>query len=187
MKLQLFSALFLGIAHSACLSSEQLIKENEGTVNFKPDTNSRTVCWGSNAADLKHYLNKDYDKMAKDGTAISQADCDKMFSLKLADAEASADKIFGANRPDCSCARATAVDVIYDISPTIAEQELKDWTTTMNANLYYDDTEYVEAAYDWLYAYHWCYGNINRCSNDLEQIKNTKCLTIQNGNPKTFI
>ena len=50
-----------------------------------------------------------------------------MFALKLADARASAVKIFGANKPDCSCARAAAIDVIYDISPSIAEVELLDW------------------------------------------------------------
>ena len=78
MKLLQASALF-AVANSACLSDEQLIKENEGERNFKPDSNSRTVCWGANADDLKHYLGLDYDQMAKMGQVISVADCDKMF------------------------------------------------------------------------------------------------------------
>ena len=133
----MFSALF-GTIFSACLSDEQLIKDNEGTVNFKPDSNSRSVCWGCNAADLQHYLGLDYDQMARDGSVISLADCNTMFAAKLADARSSADKIFGKNKPSCSCARATAVDVIFDISPAVAEVDLQEWKTSMDADLYLD-------------------------------------------------
>ena len=172
----------LGSAYSACLGDEQLIKDNEGEVNFKPDSSNRSVCWGCNASDMQKYLNLNYDHMAQDGSVISLADCNKMFAHKLADARASADKIFGKNKPSCSCARATAVDVIYDISPAIAEVELQEWKITMDADNYLDQTSGLEeAAYDWLYAYQWCYMNGSRCSNDLEQLRNRKCADIQNG------
>ena len=191
MKLLQASALF-AVAYSACLSDEQLIKDNEGEVNFKPDTNSRTVCWGGNADDLKHYLGLDYDQMAKTGQVISVADCNKMFNLKVADARAIADKIFGKSKPDCSCARATVVDVIYDMSPAndlasppaLAQVELDGWKVSMTSNYYVNweaDPTLDESAYDWLYAHHWCWESNARCSNDLQQVKNNKCRAIQDG------
>ena len=88
-----------------------------------------------------------------------------MFAAKLADARASADKIFGTNKPDCDCARAAAIDVIYDKSPAIAEVELADWAVTMSANLYYTDSIDEDAA-EWIYSYYWCYNNTTRCGND---------------------
>ena len=91
-----------------------------------------------------------------------------MFDAKLADARAATDKIFGTNKPDCACARASAVDVVYDKSPAIAELELTTWAVPMLANFYYkgDPNILDEDASDWLYAYSWCMFNINRCSND---------------------
>ena len=199
MKIFLVQAL-LGIAFSACLSDEELIKSNEGEINFKPDFNSRTVCWGSNAKDLKYYLNLDYDHMAKYGQAVSQADCDDLLRKKLLDARTIANNIFGASKPECSCARATIVDIIYDISPagdkletpTLASVELNDLKPMLASNYYFNYAEsgykdFEESAYEWIQSYYWCYNNINRCSNDAEQLKNFKCEDLQEASAKLFI
>ena len=145
-----------------------LIKSNEGDINYFPG-NSRTVCWGGNSEDLYNYLGYSYDDYAVQGDALSQEDCDIMFALKLADARASADKIFGgSDKPECPCARAAAVDVIYDVSPAIAEVALQGWKVPMDANLYEipDESDITEDAVEWLYAYQWCMFNNTRCGND---------------------
>ena len=121
MDLFLFtSVLCLGLTSGACLMAEDLIKRNEGPVNFYPG-DSRTVCWGSNSEDLRIYLGFDYDEYAKNGWYLSEEECSTLFNSKLADAIQAADILFGHGMPSCPCARAAAVDVIYDVSPQIAQ------------------------------------------------------------------
>ena len=74
--------LLIGYSNSACLQADELIKQNEGQINFKPGS-SRTVCWGSNADDLKLYLGKDYDEYAIKGLTLSEDECNTLFQAKL--------------------------------------------------------------------------------------------------------
>ena len=57
------SALLISVASTACLSDSDLIKSNEGDLNFKPG-DTRTVCWGCNSNDLQNYLGISYDDYA---------------------------------------------------------------------------------------------------------------------------
>ena len=129
--------LLIGICNSACLHAEDLIKQNEGEVNFKPGS-SRTVCWGSNADDLMLYLGKDYDEYAVKGWTLSEEECNTLFAKKIGAAIEASYELYGAGGPSCPCDRAAAIDVIYDMSPDIAlvAPQMKDYHGFLNVDEY---------------------------------------------------
>ena len=69
---------------------------------------------------MKKYLGKDYEEYVRQGWTLSEDDCETLFKSKLADATKAADTLYGEGGPFCPCARASAIDVIYDMSPDIA-------------------------------------------------------------------
>ena len=128
--------LFLGISLQACLPAEQLIKENESPVNFKPGS-SQTVCWGCNDRDMERFLGLSYDHYVMNDLTLSVEECDTMFTAKLKEATEYAERLFvDGTQKLCDCAVAAMIDIIYDISPLIFyDNEL--WIDDMKTQTYY--------------------------------------------------
>ena len=122
--------LCVGYSFQACLSAEELIKENESPVNFKPGS-SRTVCWGCNGSDMERFLGLDYDHYVINDLTLSVNECDTMFTAKLKEAKEYAEGIFtDGTQILCECAVAAMIDIIYDISPAIFYPNTK-WINDM--------------------------------------------------------
>ena len=126
----ILTQLFLGISLQACLPAEQLIKENESPVNFKPGS-SQTVCWGCNDRDMERFLGLSYDHYVMNDLTLSVEECDTMFTAKLKEAQEYAEGIFtDGTQILCECAVAAMIDIIYDISPAIFYPNTK-WINDM--------------------------------------------------------
>ena len=82
MRFLTFISLFSTAHLKACQSDEDLIKSNEGQVNFKPKDNI-TVCWGCNYKDMENYLNLDYFEYMEKDLTLTLAQCNEMFQKKV--------------------------------------------------------------------------------------------------------
>ena len=93
----------VGYSLQACLSPRDLIKENEGPVNFKPK-GSLTVCWGCNGNDMERFLGLDYDHYVKNDLTLSVSECDTMFNAKFNEAIEYAETLFSDGSQNlCEC------------------------------------------------------------------------------------
>ena len=84
------------------------------------------------------YLGKDYDEYAVKGWTLSEEECNTLFGKKLRAAIEASYTLYGAGGPSCPCARAAAIDVIYDMSPDIAlaAPQMKVYHDFLNVDAY---------------------------------------------------
>ena len=151
--------LLIQTSQQACLSDEDLIKGNESPVNFMPG-NSRSVCWGCNAADLQKYLGIDYDHYAKNDLILTVEECDTMFNAKLEYTRQGVEQMFvDGTQKICECALAAFIDVAYDVTPELFGIDFREYRSTTLKRHYYQAVESLGETY-------WCIKNTSRCSND---------------------